>query len=198
MSHMGRLAAEEFVRLTLAAAAPPQRVSEVVARLVSDEINIGPISAGPCEAASANAIGVPGAVHAELSDDPMWDQIVTIPIDLSVLVEVAGGIARFKGPVQVQTRIRLQIEPPCDVVVHVEDVRAHNVTTAVEAVGLSARIVGRLGRIDDVVVDQVVTYVNDLIHSPGFEAALHIDVTRLLGRAWESDLVIDFSAADKQ
>ena len=135
---MSTLTSDEFVRRALAVAAPPQRVSEVVAQLVGDEIRIGPISAGPCEAASANAIGVPGAVHAELCDDALWHQIVTIPIDLSVLVEVAGGIAGFRGPVQVQTRIRLQIEQPCDVVVHVEDAQVHNVTTAVEAIGLSA------------------------------------------------------------
>ncbi len=191
---MSILTSDEFVRRALAAAAPPQRVSEVVARLVGDEIKIGPISAGPCEAASANAVGVPGAVHAELCDDAVWHQIVTIPIDLSVLVEVAGGIARFQGPVQVQTRIRLQIEQPCDVVVHVEDVHSRNITTALEGIGVSARIVGRLGGIDDIVADQVLTYVNDLIRSPEFEAALHIDVTGLLGRAWEADLVIDVPA----
>jgi hypothetical protein len=191
---MSILTSDEFVRRALAAAAPPQRVSEVVARLVGDEIKIGPISAGPCEAASANAVGVPGVVHAELCDDAMWHQIVTIPIDLSVLVEVAGGIARFQGPVQVRTRIRLQIEQPCDVVVHVEDVHPGNITTTLQGIGLSARIVGRVGGIDDIVVDQVLTYVNDLIRSPEFEAALHIDVTGLLGRAWEADLVIDVPA----
>ncbi len=195
---MKTLTSDEFVRRTLAAAAPPKRVSEVVAQLVGDKIRIGPISAGPCEAASANAIGVPGAVHAELCDDAVWDQIVTIPIDLSVLVEVAGGIAKFRGPVQVQTRIRLQIEQPCDVIVEVEDVQAHNITTAVEGIGLSARLVGRLGHIDDIVAEQVLTYVNDLIRSPEFEAALHIDVTGLLMRAWEADLVINVPAADKQ
>jgi hypothetical protein len=193
---MNILTTDEFVRRTLTAAAPPHRISEVVARLVGDKIKIGPISTGPCEAASATAIGVPGLVQAELCDDAVWHQIVTIPIELSVMVEVAGGIARFHGPVQVQTRIRLQIEQPCGVVVLVEDVQADNVTTAVEADGLSARIVGRLGHFDDIVADQVLTYVNDLIRSPEFEAALHIDVTGLLGRAWEADLVIDFPAAD--
>lgn len=195
---MSTLTSDEFVRRALTAGAPPHRVSEVVARLVGDEIKIGPIPAGPCEAASANAIGVPGVVHAAPCDDALWDQIVTIPIDLSVLVEVAGGIARFHGPVQVQTRIRLQIDQPCDVVVHVDDVHAHNITTAVEAIGLSARLLGRLGRIDDIVADQVLAYVNDLIRSPDFEAALHIDVAGLLERAWEADLVIDFPAADEK
>jgi hypothetical protein len=192
------LTSDEFVRRALAAAAPPQRVSEVIAQLVGDKIRIGPISAGPCEAASATAIGVPGAVHAELCDDTVWHQIVTIPIDLSVVVEVAGGVARFHGPVRVQTRIRLEIEQPCDVVVQVEDVQAHNITTAVEAIGLSARIVGRVGHLDDIVAEQVLTYVNDLIRSPEFETALRIDVTGLLGRAWEADLVINVPAADDQ
>jgi hypothetical protein len=191
------LTTDEFVRRTLTAAAPPQRVSEVVSRLVGNKIKIGPISAGPCEAASATAIGLPGAVHAELCDDAAWDQTVTIPIDLSVLVEVAGGIARFRGPVQVQTRIRLRIEQPCDVVVEVEDVYPHNITAAVEGIGVSARIVGRLGGIDDILSHQVLTYVNDLIRSPEFEAALHIDVTGLLGRAWEADLVIGIPGADE-
>jgi hypothetical protein len=193
---MSTLTTDEFVRRTLTAAAPPQRVSEVVARLIGDKITIGPISAGPCEAATATAIGVPGEVRAELCDDPVWHQVVTIPIDLSVIVEVAGGIARFRGPVQVRTRIRLQIEQPCGVVVLVEDVQADNVTTAVDAIGLSARVIGRLGHLDDIVAEEVLTYVNDLIRSPEFDAALHIDVTGLLGRAWEADLVIDFPAAD--
>jgi hypothetical protein len=192
---MSTLTSDEFVRRALAAAAPPRRVSEVVARLVGDEIRIGPISAGPCEAASANAVGVPGVVRAEACDDAGWHQIVTIPIDLSVLVEVAGGVAKFHGPVQVQTRIRLQIEQPCDVVVRVEDVQAHNITTAVEGIGLSARVVGRLGGIDDIVAEEVLRYVNELIRSPEFEAALHIDVPSLLGRAWEADLVINVPAA---
>jgi hypothetical protein len=193
---MNALTSDEFVRRTLAASAPPHRVSEIVAQLVGDEIKIGPISAGPCEAAAANAIGVRGAVHAQLCDDSVWHQIVTIPIDLSVLVEVAGGIARFEGPVQVRTRIRLRIEQPCDVVVEVEPVREHNITTAVEGIGLSARVVGRVGRIDDILVEEVVTYVNDLIRSPKFKTALHIDVTDLLARAWDADLVIHVPRAE--
>jgi hypothetical protein len=194
---MSMLTAEDFVRRTLTAAAPPRRVSEVVARLVGDKITIGPISAGPCEAASATAIGVRGAVRAELCDDAVWDQIVTIPIDLSVLVEVVGGIARFRGPVEVQTRIRLRIEQPCDVVVEIEEVRAHNISAAVQGIGVSARLVGRLGGIDDILTEEIIAYVNDLIRSPEFESALHIDVAGLLGRAWEADLVIDFAQADE-
>lgn len=195
---MSGLSSDAFVRLALAAAAPPERVSEVVARLAGDKITIGPMAAGPCEAALATAIGMVGAVASQPSDDTGWDQLVTIPIELSVFVEVAGGLARFRGPVQVQTRIRLEIAEPCDVVVHVEEVTAADVTTAVEAIGLPARIVGRVGRVDEIVVDQVVTYVNGLISSPETVAALRIDVTGLLGRAWEADLVIEFPATDGQ
>jgi hypothetical protein len=192
---MKTLTSDEFVRRSLVAAAPPERVSEVVAQLIGDKIRIGPISAGPCEAATATAVGVPGDVRAELCDDEMWHQVVTIPIDLAVMVEVAGGVARFHGPVQVQTRIRLDIEQPCDIVVQVEDVELQNITSAVEADGLSARLVETVGHVDDIVADQVLTYVNDLISSSEFRAALRIDVTGLLGRAWEADLVISVPAA---
>lgn len=194
---MSTLTSDEFVRRVLAAGAPPQRVSEVVARLVGDKIKIGPIPAGPCEAVSANAVGVLGVVRAEMCDDELWDQIVTIPLDLSVHVEVAGGHAKFHGPVQVQTRIRLQIDQPCDIVVHVDDVHPLDVTTALEGSGLSASILGVLGSIDDLVAEQVVEYVNDMIRSPDFEAALHIDVIGLLERGWEADLVIDYPPTDE-
>lgn len=192
---MKTLTSDEFVRRSLAAAAPPQRVSEVVAQLIGDKIHIGPISAGPCEAAIATAIGVPGEVRSELCDDKAWDQVVTIPIDLAVVVEVAGGVSRFHGPVQVRTRIRLDIEQPCDIVVQVEDVELQNITTAVEADGLSARLIGTVGHVDDIVAEQVLTYVKDLISSSEFQTALRIDVTGLLGRAWEADLVISVPAA---
>lgn len=193
---MKTLTSDEFVRRSLVAAAPPERVSEVVAQLIGDKISIGPISAGPCEAATATAIGVPGEVHAELCDDEMWHQVVTIPIALAVTVEVAGGIARFHGPVQVRTRIRLDIEQPCDIVVQVEDVRARNITAAVEADGPSGRLIGRVGHVDEIVADQVLSYVTDLIDSPEFQTALRIDVTALLERAWEADLVISVPAAN--
>jgi hypothetical protein len=188
---VSELTPEEFTHLLLIAAAPPQRVGEVVARLVGDEITVGPIPVGPGELATATAQGVRGQVHVATLDDADWHQIVTVPIALSVELQLGSGSIRYHGAVQVQTRLRLQLERPCTVTVDIEEVAAHNIRTTVEPVGTAARIVGCVGSVDETVEEQVRGYVNDLMRSPEFEAALHIDVMTLMERAWDADLVVD-------
>ena len=59
---MSDLTAEEFTDLVLMAAAPPDRIGEVVARLIGDHIKIGPLAVGPGGIASAIARGKRGHV----------------------------------------------------------------------------------------------------------------------------------------
>ncbi len=54
---MSELTPEEFTQLVLIAAAPPNRVGELVARLVGERITIGPIAVGPGGMGSATAWG---------------------------------------------------------------------------------------------------------------------------------------------
>ena len=60
---MSELTPEEFTQLVLIAAGPPNRVGEVVARLVGEHITIGPIAVGPGGMGSATAWGTRGQVH---------------------------------------------------------------------------------------------------------------------------------------
>lgn len=190
------LSAEQFTERVLNAAAPPERVAEVVARMVGDEVRLGPILAGPGEVASATAVGVRGKVHVATTDDPNWQQKVTVPIDLSVRVEVAGFVVRFRGAVRVRTRLRLHVEQPCVVAVDIEEVRPPNIDTALEALGAAARLVGCVENLDETITENVVIFVNDLIRSPAVDEALHIDVVNLLARAWDADLVVNIQPAD--
>jgi hypothetical protein len=63
---MSELTPEEFTPLVLIAAAPPNRVGEVVARLVGEHITIGPIAVGPGGMGSATAWGTRGQVTEEV------------------------------------------------------------------------------------------------------------------------------------
>jgi hypothetical protein len=188
---------DEFADQVLIAAAPPERVGEVVARLVGDEIKIGPMPVGPGELASATAIGRPAPVRVAACADPDWHQVVTVPIDLSVRIDMAGRTARYRGTVEVRTRLRVQLERPCTVTVHVDRVTPDDVATSMQAIGLPARVLGWVGGIEETVAQQVEDYVNDLIGSPRFDTALHIDVPALLERAWEADLVVVVPEVDK-
>jgi hypothetical protein len=106
--------------------------------------------------------------------------------------------ARFRGAVEVRTRLRLELERPCVVTVHVEKATPDNIRTTVDAIGLPARLLGCVGGVEETVAEQVLDYVNDLISSPRFQAAMHIDVPAMLERAWEADLVVDVPATDEE
>ncbi|OBI80521.1 hypothetical protein A9X01_24895 [Mycobacterium asiaticum] len=191
---VGELTPEQFTALVLLAAAPPDRVGQVVARLVGDHLTIGPLEVGPGGIASATARGRRGRVRVATCDHDYWRQIVIVPIELRVEVRIAGRLVRYRGQVEVQTRFRLRLDPPCTVTVELEEVQKHYVRTTVDPVGFGARLIGWVGGVDQIVAEQVLCYVRDLVATPEFEAAMHIDVAGLLDRAWDAGLVVTLPA----
>ncbi len=191
---MGELTPEQFTHLVLLAAAPPDRVGEVVASLVGDQLTIGPLEVGPGGVASATARGTRGEVRVDKCDDDYWRQIITVPIALSVAVRLAGQIVRYRGEVEVQIRFRLRLDAPCAVTVELEQVHEQHVRTTVDPVGVGARLIGWVGGVDEIVAEQVLCYVRDLMSSPEFDAAMHIDVNGLMKRAWDAGLVVALPA----
>ena len=187
---MNDLSPEQFTHLVLIAAAPPHRVGQGVARLIGEEITIGPLHVGPGGMATATATGVRGQVHVAIAEDAEWRQIVIVPISLSVDVRIGGRTVRYYGAVQVQTRVRLRLEQPCTVAVDVEDIEARNIRTVITPVGFAARVVGRIGNVTETVAEHVLSYVRELVESQDFVAAMHIDVIGLMRRAWDADLVV--------
>jgi hypothetical protein len=188
---VGALTPEEFSHVVLGAAAPADRIGDVVARLIGSHITIGPLVVGPGGIATATARGIRGQVSVTSCTDADWRHVATVPIALRVTVRLGKRTLRYRGAAQVQTRLRLRLESPCTVAVEVEDVQEHHIRTAVEPLGASARVIGWIGGVDDTVAEQVLSYVKDLMASADFDAAMHIDVIGLMQRAWDADLVVD-------
>jgi hypothetical protein len=191
---VSELTPEQFTELVLLAAAPPDRVGDVVARLIGDHITIGPLDVGPGGAASATAKGKRGQVRVADCVHEYWRQVVTVPIALSINVRIAKRSVRYRGKVLVQTRFRLRLDPPCTVTVELEKVQQQHVRIIVDPLGAGARVVGWIGGVNEIVAEQVLSYVQNLMSSPEFDAAMHIDVVRLMRRAWEADLVVEMPA----
>ncbi len=187
---MSELTAEEFTHLVLVAAAPPNRVGEVVARLIGDHITIGPLAVGPGGIGSATALGTRGEVLVASCSDTYWRQSVTIPIALRIAVQLANRTLHYRGAVQIQTRFRLRLDRPCTVTVEVEDVQERHISTVVKPDGAGARLIGWVGGVDKTVAEQVLIYAKTLLASAEFDTAMHIDVMGLLQRAWDADLVV--------
>jgi hypothetical protein len=108
------LTPEEFTQLVLIAAAPPNRVGELVARLAGERITIGQIAVGPGGMGSATGWGTRGQVHVASCLNADWHQ---------------------RGAVQVQSRFRLRLDRPYTVSVDIEEVQVHHIRTAVNPVG---------------------------------------------------------------
>ena len=191
---MDELTPEQFTRLVLLAAAPPDRVGEVVAQLIGNHINIGPLEVGPGGIASATAEGTRGQVSVAICVHDYWRQMVTVPIALSVDVHLAKRNVRYRGEVEVQTRFRLRLDPPCTVTVELEKVQQQHIRTSVDPLGVGARLIGWIGGVHEIVAEQVLCYVENLMSSPEFVAAMHIDVMGLLKRAWDANLVVELPA----
>jgi 7-alpha-hydroxysteroid dehydrogenase len=60
------------------------------------------------------------------------------------------------------------------------DCYATNAIFHVDGGIVGARLIGWVGRVDEIVAEQVLCYVNDLMSSPEFDTAMHIDVMGLI------------------
>ncbi len=188
---MAQLTHADFARHVLTAAMPPDRVASVIAHILGDRIEIGPIRVGPAGVAYATVHGVPGVVDAAYCDDPDWTIAVSVPVSLNVRVHLAGRPARYRIDLNVRTRIRQVLEEPCTVIIEMDDVRRGDVDASVNPHGMPSRVLGWIGNINSQVGDQVVSYFNDLVSSPAVVEVRRINVADLIGRAWDAGLVVD-------
>ncbi len=188
------LAAAEFARQFLAASAPPERVGEVVAQILGDRLEIGPLRVGPAGVAVARAAGVVGTINAFAVDDPEWNLRVQVPVHLKVKVRFAGSIIRYTIAVTVRTRIRLRLEMPCAIVVDIDNAVPSDVHADIEPRGLPGRTLGWIANINREVRDQVVAYFNGVLASPQVRGLLRFDVPTVLDKAWSAGIIIPRTA----
>lgn len=186
-----KLSHADFAVRVLAASASPRRIASVVADILGDRVEIRGHRVGPNGVGVASAIGEPGPIEATPSTSPRWDVDVTVPVQLRVRVQVAGGTARYKIALRVQTRIKLVPVEPCSVFVRIEEIRQKDIDADVNPRGMPSRLVGFVGRINNVVAAEVVTYINDLFGSPEVLAVRKIDVARMIDRAWDAGFVVE-------
>ena len=163
----------------------PERVAATIARVAGDGVKVGPMNAGPGGAASVTATGHIGSVRAEnvLRGGPLSFD-ATIPIDLSLEVRIAGTTHRYAGSLTVPLRISVRAEAPVVLVFDIAPVAPEEVNVALSADGMRARILQRLGGVDDEVRRAVANTVTERLDSEEAKAVRRIDVVRYVEEAW--------------
>ncbi|MEU1550306.1 hypothetical protein [Nocardia sp. NPDC005745] len=180
-----------FAQQMLQSVARPDRVAEVIAEIVGERIEVGPVHAGPGGLVCVTATGRPGKVRAEVCEGEGWDVAVEVPITLRLRADFAGVIGRFAAAVRVRMRVELVLEDPCAVFVRTEEVGEEQVDIRVRAVDAPARLLGRLGDVRSLLAEHVVAYIGDLLASPEIREVRRIDVARVIERAWEAGLIVN-------
>ena len=164
----------------------PERVAATIAHVAGDEVRVGPMNAGPGGAASVTATGILGTVTATnawrggpLSFD------ATIPIDLALDVRLAGASHRYKGMLSIALRISLRALAPVTLAFDIDPVLPEDVGVKLSADGMRAKVLQRLGGIDDEVRRAVASTVTERLGSEAAQAVRMIDVLRYVGDAWK-------------
>jgi hypothetical protein len=163
----------------------PGRVGATIARLAGREVHAGPMPAGPGGAASVTATGRIGEIlpRIDFTSDRLAFE-ATIPVELQLEVRVAGAAHRYRGRVDVPLRLGVRAVDPVTLVIDVEPVQPDRVTVELSADGLRARVLQRLGNVDDEVRRAVVDIVNGRLASDEAAAARVLDILGYVDKAW--------------
>ena len=163
----------------------PERVGATIARVAGSEVKAGPLPAGPGGAAQVTATGRIGAISPRVvytRETLAFD--ATIPIDLSLDVRVAGATYRYRGRVAIPLHLSVHARDPVTLVIDVDPIPADRVTVELAADGVRARLLQRLGNVDEEVRRTVAAIVNGRLNSPEAEAVRVLDVLGYVDKAW--------------
>jgi hypothetical protein len=177
---------EEFGSAFVHEAVTPGRINGVIRGLAGDVVKVGPMQAGPGGVATATAAGkVADPIVEQTSDDPLA-YVVRLPVDLTLDVNVAGTHHHYTAEAEVRIGIAVRLEHPLSICIEPTAPSRRDVTVRVHAKGIQAKVLGRIGDIDNELRREIATYVKSRINSDAAEFA-NVDLRPLMLEAWPAD-----------
>ena len=180
---MTAMSYEEFGSAFVHEAVTPARISGVIRELAGDMVKVGPMGAGPGGVATATAVGtVAEPVVEQTGDDPL-SYIVRLPVDLKLDVNVAGTHHHYTAEAEVQVGIAVRLEEPLSICIEPTPPSRRNVTVNVHAKGIQAKVLGRIGDIDNELRREIAAYVRERIESDASQFS-NVDLRPIMAEAW--------------
>jgi hypothetical protein len=177
---------EEFGSAFVNEAVTPARISGVIRALAGDVVKVGPIHAGPGGVATATAVGkVAEPVVERTGEDPL-SYCVRLPVDLKLDVNVAGTHHHYVAEADVKVGITVRLEEPLSICIEPTPPTRRDVSVNVHAKGIQAKVLGRIGDIDNELRREIAAYVKERIDSDGAEFS-NVDLRPLMLEAWPTD-----------
>ncbi|HYH61933.1 MAG TPA: hypothetical protein VD766_08710 [Solirubrobacterales bacterium] len=151
--------------------------------LAGDQIEFGPKGAGPGRLAKVRAKGTFGQASAERIPSDEVSFRLTIPVDLDLEIEIVDR-NRFDVAVIVGLTLVARAAEPLRVVIDIDEPTEKDVNVVVEADGIRASVLQRVGGIDREIGRFVARYIQRELEKPHIVAARDIDVAARIDGAW--------------
>jgi hypothetical protein len=143
--------------------------------LAGNRIEFGPIGAGPGKLAKVRADGTFGQASAERLPGNEISFRLSIPVALDLYIELVDR-HRFDVAVKVGLTLVARAAEPLRVVIDIDEPDEKDVEVDVEADGIRASVLQRVGGIDREIARFVARYVRRELDKPHIVAARDIDV----------------------
>jgi hypothetical protein len=171
-----------FVREVVTA----DRVAATIASVVGERIDVGPIAAGPADAAKATLRGKLAGVDVEPTgadhDALRFSALVRLDCTLAVKAPVIDK--RYRGTLTIPLLLHVRTASPVRLVIDVEPPSAQDIGVELEAKDRSGRLIQILGNIDGEVRTRAAAEVARRVEAPEARRHREIDILAMVDDVW--------------
>lgn len=183
---MTAISYEQFGVNFVTMAVTDARLGEALAAVAGDVIEVGPLAVGPGHAATVDARGRVGAPAVERHEGVPLSFRAVLPVELVLDVKVAGVNHHYDARLTVPLALTVQTVEPITLVIDVARVSSRDIDVQLKATGMRAKVLSRLGNVEDEIKRQVARFVCEQVDSPAGERARRIEILPMIDRAWRS------------
>ena len=184
--HNQRTSYEEFGRNFMREVVTAERIASTIASVVGERIEVGPIAAGPADAARASLRAKLAGVDVSPvgSGEPLrFSALVRLDCTLAVKAPVIEK--RYRGTLTIPLLLDVHTSSPVCLVIDVEPPSAADIGVELSAKDRSGRLIQVLGNIDGEVRTRAAAEVARRVEAPEARRHREIDILAMVDDVWK-------------
>jgi hypothetical protein len=177
---------DEFGRSFVKEVVTPDRVAATIATVVGDRVEVGPLTAGPADAARASLRGKLAGVDVtpRRGAEDMLRFTAVVRLDCTLAVKAALMNKRYRGSLTIPLELFVRTASPVRLVIDVEPPSPADVGVELAANDRSGRVLQVLGNIDEEVRKQTAAEVARRVEAPEARRHREIDILAMVDDVW--------------
>jgi hypothetical protein len=183
---MTHISFDDFGRSFVREVVTAERVAATIAAVVGERVEVGPLAAGPADAASARLRGTLAGVDVTSrrgAEDTLRFTAV-VRLDCTLAVKAAVLNKRYRGSLTIPLELTVRTASPVRLVIDVEPPSPADVGVELAANDRSGRFLQVVGNIDDEVRRQTATEVARRVDAPEARRHREIDILAMVDDVW--------------